>query len=57
MKPFVELPICPECRVPVELTEGCDPFCHGCQISWDVGKENPLPTEPYFEGDDRRKAQ
>ncbi len=56
-RPYVELPICPECSVPLIIVSRENPHCKGCQISWEVDNEHPLPTERYFEGDDRSKAQ
>jgi hypothetical protein len=51
-----ELPICPYCRIPVKTKQGSFPFCSNCQITWECG-DNELPTEFYFPGEDREKAQ
>lgn len=51
-----ELPICPECSIPLEIKKGSYPFCKHCCISWEVEIKD-LPTEYYWDGDDRSKAQ
>jgi uncharacterized CHY-type Zn-finger protein len=54
-KDYEELIICPDCRVPLTLKEGSFPYCVPCQTSWE-NEDHELPTERYFEGDDRRVA-